>query len=130
MLRWDLTAQHEGARTGPQVLFSTPEARAVLVELADEEELGDHRVHERTIVQVVRGGVTVTRGTTTASCAVGTLIAFDPGETHSVRGTEPTRLLLMLAPWPASDHYETGESEDPHELPVNATGAPLEDPSV
>jgi hypothetical protein len=55
MQHWDLTAANEGSRTGPQVLFSTPEARGVVVNPAQDEEMGDHQVRERALVQVLRG---------------------------------------------------------------------------
>jgi quercetin dioxygenase-like cupin family protein len=121
---WDLTAANEGARTGPRVLFSTSEARGVVIDLAQDEEMGDHQVRERAFVQVVRGSVRCTSGADTAICEQGTLIVFEPGEPHSVRAMEPARLLLLLAPWPAPGHYDEAEAEDPHELPVSATQPP------
>ena len=32
----------------------------------------------------------------------GLLVIFDPGERHEVRATTDARLLLVLAPWPAT----------------------------
>ena len=124
MQTWDLTAANEGSRTGPRVLFSTPEARGVVIDLAQGEEMGDHQVRERALVHVVRGSVTCTRGTDTVACAEGTLIVFEPGEAHSVCALQPTRLFLVLAPWPASGHYDDSEGEDAHELPSHATQPP------
>jgi quercetin dioxygenase-like cupin family protein len=124
MEQWDLTAPQAGDRTGPRVLFSTSEARGVVVALAQGEEMGDHQVRERALIQVLKGSVTCTSGVDTATCAEGTLILFEPGEPHSVRALLPTRLLLVLAPWPAPGHYEAAEGEDPHELPANATQLP------
>lgn len=130
MQRWDLTAANEGGRTGPQVLFSTSEARGVVIDLAQDDEMGDHQVRERALVQILRGSVTCTSGAETATCAEGTLIVFEPGEPHILRALQPTRLLLVLAPWPAPGHYAAAEGEDPHELPVNATEQPDGTPSV
>ncbi len=124
MQRWDLTAENEGGRTGPRVLFSTSEARGVMIDLAENEVMSDHQVRERAVVQVVHGSVTCTSGADTAKCGAGTLIVFEPRETHSVCALQPTRLLLVLAPWPAPEHYDAAEGEDPHELPVNATEPP------
>lgn len=124
MQRWDLTAANEGGRTGPRVLFSASEARGVMIDLAENEVMADHQVREWAVVQVVHGSVTCTSGAETAACGAGTLIVFEPGETHSVCALQPTRLLLMLAPWPAPGHYDAAEGEDPHELPVNATEPP------
>lgn len=129
MQRWDLTVASEGARTGPRVLFSTSEARGVMIDLARDEEMGDHQVRERALVHVLQGSVTCTGGADTATCAEGTLIVFEPGEPHTLRALQPTRLLLLLAPWPAPGHYGGSEGEDPHELPVNATEQPDANPS-
>jgi quercetin dioxygenase-like cupin family protein len=124
MQQWDLTAANEGDRTGPRVLFSTSEARGVVIDLAQDEEMGDHQVRERALLHVLRGSVTCTSGVDTATCAEGTLIVFEPGEPHFVRALQPTRLLLVLAPWPAPGHYDDAAGDDPHELPVHATQPP------
>lgn len=127
MQQWDLTAAIEGGRTGPRVLFSTSEARGVVIDLAQDEEMGDHQVRERALVHVLRGSVTCTSGTDIATCGEGTLILFEPSEPHSVRALQPTRLLLTLTPWPAEGHYDDAQGDDPHELPVHATQQPLGD---
>jgi quercetin dioxygenase-like cupin family protein len=127
MQQWDLTAANDGGRTGPRVLFSTSEARGVVIDLAQDEELGDHQVRERALVHVLRGSVTCASGTDVATCREGTLVVFEPGEPHSVRALQPTRLLLTLAPWPAEGHYDDTRADDPHELPVNATQPPQGD---
>lgn len=130
MQRWDLKATNESARTGPRVLFSTPETRGVVVDLAADEEMGDHRVRERAVVHVLQGSVRCTSGENTATCTEGTLVMFEPSEPHTVRALQSTRLLLMLAPWPAPGHYDDAEGNDPHELPANATQQPYADPSA
>jgi quercetin dioxygenase-like cupin family protein len=124
MQQWDLKAADAGGRTGPRVLFSTSEARGVVIGLAEGEELGDHQVRERALVHVLGGSVMCTSGVDTATCAEGTLVVFEPGESHSVRALQSTRLLVVLAPWPAPGHYDAAEGEDPHELPVHATQPP------
>ena len=80
MQLWDLAATNEGIRIGPRVLFSTSEARGVVIDLAQDEELGDHHVRERALVQVLRGNVRCTSGADAATCEQGTLIVFEPGE--------------------------------------------------
>ncbi len=130
MQHWDLTAANEGSRTGPRALFSTPEARGVVIDLEQDEELGDHQVRERALVQVLQGSVECTSGADTATCVEDTLIVFEPGEPHTLRALQPTRLFLVLAPWPAEGHYDDAEGTDPHELPVHATQPPVgDDPS-
>jgi quercetin dioxygenase-like cupin family protein len=130
MQRWDLNSIEDGSRRGPRVVFSTPEARAVVIDLEQDELMGDHRVRERAIVQVISGAARITSGADVAHCAAGSLIVFEPSETHSVHALEPTRLLLTLAPWPAPGHYDEGELEDPHELPAHATQPPADDQSA
>ncbi len=124
MKHWDLAAVDNATSAGPQVLFSTPEARAVIVDLAAGEQMGEHRVRERAVLQVIAGRAELTVGDETIICPEGTLIVLDPGEQHGVRALDHVRLLLLLAPWPAPDHYEAGEGEDPHELPAHATRPP------
>jgi len=131
--RWDLrslapssekqTAREPGAdaprvpsegRQMPRVLFSTPECRAVVIDLESGEELGDHHVRERAILEVVAGRVSIDSGEGSAECDAGTLVTFDPGERHTIRALDDARLLLLLAPWP-------GEY-----VPANAVAEPIE----
>jgi quercetin dioxygenase-like cupin family protein len=125
MQRWDLTGTQVSDRSGPRVLFSTPEARGVVIDLRAGEELGEHRVRERAVLLVVHGSIEVTGGGAGERCPQGTLVLFEPGELHVVRAVEETRLLLTLAPWPATGHYQPGEHENPHELPAHATQPPV-----
>jgi quercetin dioxygenase-like cupin family protein len=131
--RWDLrslapsseklTAREPGAdaprvpsegRQMPRVLFSTPECRAVVIDLESGEELGDHHVRERAVLEVVAGRISIDSPEGTAECDAGTLVTFDPGERHTIRALDAARLLLLLAPW-------TGEH-----LPANAVADPIE----
>jgi quercetin dioxygenase-like cupin family protein len=125
MQRWNLTGAPGTDRTGPRVLFSKPEARCVVIDLKAGEELGDHRVRERALVLVLDGSVELTCDGAAETCPQGTLVVFEPHEPHVVRAAEPARLLLTLAPWPAPDHYQPEEHENPHELPAHATQPPL-----
>ena len=136
MRRWDLTSlppstekehprepgpdaprspRHD--RRIPRALFSTPECRAVVIELRAGEEMGDHRVRERAVVQVVAGSATISGET----CGAGALVMFEPGERHAVQAHEDTTLLLLLAPWPAPEHYDEREAADAQHLPPNAS---------
>jgi quercetin dioxygenase-like cupin family protein len=109
----------------PRVLFSAPEYRAVAIELARGETMGDHHVRERAIVQVVSGRVAVDASDETAECAAGTLVTFAPGERHSVHALDDAKLLLILAPWPAATHYTDAEIDHAQRLPVNASVDPV-----
>jgi quercetin dioxygenase-like cupin family protein len=108
----------------PRVLFSAPECRAVVVELEDGEEMGDHQVRERVVVTVMAGRVVIDVSGDAVDCGAGTMATFDPSERHSVRAMEHSLLLLILAPWPAAEHYTDAETGDAVRLPANASVAP------
>jgi quercetin dioxygenase-like cupin family protein len=109
----------------PRVLFTSPECRAVVIDLRAGEELGDHHVRERAVVEVVAGRASIESSGETVECESGTLLTFEPGEHHSVRALDDVRLLLLLAPWPAAKHNtETEKGHDQH-LPANAVTEPI-----
>jgi quercetin dioxygenase-like cupin family protein len=125
MKLWHLlsTRDSEGGHV-PRVLFSTPEARGVRLDLAIDETLGDHTVRERSILTVLSGRVQITAGAQSAPCEAGTVVLLEPAENHRITAVEASCLLLVLAPWPAPGHYAQGELSDPHELPAHAAQAP------
>jgi quercetin dioxygenase-like cupin family protein len=112
----------------PRVLFSSSECRLVVLDLGAGATLPDHHVRERAVVQVISGRVAVDASGETVECEAGTLLTFDPGERHALRGLDEARLLLMLSPWPAAGH--NASTEEPHDqhLPANATAEPLDSP--
>jgi quercetin dioxygenase-like cupin family protein len=107
------------------VLFSRPECRAVLIDLNAGDELSDHRLYEHTLLQVVSGRLGLVVADQQVECDSGTLLTFTPGETRSVRALEPSRILLLLAPWPGEGHFREGEDADPGRMPANAAAPPL-----
>lgn len=107
------------------MLFSTPEVRAVVIDLAPGEEMSDHRVGERALVQVVCGCIELESEGSETTCGDGVLVVLEPGERSGIRALEQSRLLLTLAPWPGADHYDH-DGADPHRLPINATEPRLE----
>ena len=82
----------------PRVLFTSPECRAIVIDLRGGEELGDHHVRERAVVEVISGRISVEASGETVDCESGTLLTFDPGERHTVHALADARLLLLLAP--------------------------------
>ena len=124
MERWHLPSVEASGKRSPRVLFSSKECRAVLIDLEAGEELGEHEVHERAVVEVVSGNVTVSAGGQQQTCEAGTLVTFAPSERHSVRADDAARILLVLAPWPGTGHYTDGREHDPERLPANARVAP------
>jgi quercetin dioxygenase-like cupin family protein len=113
-------------RSKPRVLFSEPECRVVVIDLRAGEEMGDHAVHERAVIEVVSGRIAMTSAVETVDCESGTLISLEPGEHHAVRALADSRLLLVLAPWPARENDTEGEG-DSHHLPRNAIAPPSVD---
>ena len=112
-------------RQMPRVLFSYPECRAVVVDLQSGEELGDHHVRERAVLEVIAGRVSIATEEETVECRAGTLVTFDPGEHHTVWALDDAQLLLLLAPWPAANpNSEPGEEHRQH-LPANAQAEPI-----
>ena len=109
----------------PRVLFSSPECRLVALDLSAHEELADHHVHERAVVQVISGRVAIEASDETVECAAGTLVTFEPGERHALRGLDDARLLLVLAPWPGASQSSASEQPHTQHLPANATSKPL-----
>ena len=109
----------------PRVLFSRPDSRAVVIDLNEGDELGEHRMHEHAVVEVVSGRLAIVLPDATVVCEAGTLMTFEPGETRSVRALEPSRLLLLLTPWPGDGHFHAAEDADPGRMPANATAPPL-----
>ena len=124
MDRWHLPSVAASGTREPRVLFSQPEGRAVLLDLNAGDEM-DHRLHESAIVLVVTGRVGVVTGGREVQCDAGTLLTFAPGEDRSVQALEPSRVLLLLSPWPGPGHFRDGEEADPARMPSNATAPPL-----
>lgn len=99
----------EGSRS-PEVLHSQEgEARVVAIHLHAGQELGDHQVKEAALLLVVDGEVRVDAGDESIDARAGTLVRFDPDERHAVAADREARVVLVLAPWPADDHYQPGE---------------------
>ena len=109
----------------PRVLFSSPECRAVVIDLERGMELGEHQVRERAVVQVIEGAVSIEVAGEAVECGTGMLVTFEPGEHHTVRALTDACLLLLLAPWPAPDHNLTSEEGRELHVPANAVVDPL-----
>lgn len=125
MERWHLPSIEASGKREPRVLFSGSACRAVVVDLNAGDEMGEHQVHERTVLQVLSGRVALAAGGAEVECSTGTLATFDPGERRTVRALEPSRLLLVLAPWPGDGHFGKGEDADPGRMPTQARAQPL-----
>jgi quercetin dioxygenase-like cupin family protein len=101
---WDLNTLDLKPRL-PEILSSSDEARAIVLDLAAGESLSDHQVHERAWLMVVAGEVQIaTAAGEETSGGPGLVVEFAPGERHEVVATATARLLLLLTPWPGSGH--------------------------
>jgi len=111
MNQWDLLQLEAPAGVrDPIVVVEDDGARAVLIVLEPGQELGEHQVKENAWIVVLDGTVTTEAadgGSSTLSR--GTLARWQPGERHTLRSQGGARVLLILAPWPAADHYRDGE---------------------
>lgn len=89
----------------PEILSSSSAARAIVLDLAEGEGLGDHEVHERAWVIVLSGSVEVrnSAGERTEG-GPGLLVEIAPGERHEVLAISGARLLMLLTPWPGNGH--------------------------
>lgn len=104
MNHWDLHSS--GSAEAPRILSSSDEGRAVLIQLAAGECLGDHQVHERAWVTVADGTVEATASASSAAeiLSAPALVEFAPGERHELRAITNASVLLLLTPWPGSGH--------------------------
>ena len=105
MESWDLTTVGVEPHQ-PRILASGDDARSILLNLPEGEELQEHEVHERARVMVVDGVVDVTteNGDDFASAKAGHLVEFDPGERRTIVARADARLLIVLSPWPGDGH--------------------------
>jgi redox-sensitive bicupin YhaK (pirin superfamily) len=96
MQSWNLKTPAENGSGGPRQLFSTPETRMDVIDLARNEELCDPGTGRRVVIQVFSGRIDLTIGDGTTTCDDATLVALEPGEAHLVRALEQSRLLLTF----------------------------------
>lgn len=88
----------------PEILSSNDSARAILLDLAANERLSDHEVHERAWLLVIDGQIDISAAGQSTAGGAGTLVEFAPRERHEIRASTMTRLLLLLTPWPGHEH--------------------------
>jgi quercetin dioxygenase-like cupin family protein len=105
MESWDLTSVEVEPRQ-PRILASGDDARSILLNLPEGEEMQEHEVHERARLIVVDGVVDVTteNGADFANASAGHLFEFDPGERRTIVARSDARLLYVLSPWPGDGH--------------------------
>lgn len=101
---WDLSGLELEPRL-PEIISSSDDARAIVLDLAAGESLDEHEVHERVFLVVLAGEVEVGTGAKhSADGGPGLLVEFEPRERHRVVAKKDARLLLLLTPWPGDGH--------------------------
>jgi quercetin dioxygenase-like cupin family protein len=103
MESWDLKTVEVEPRQ-PRILSSADDARTILLNLPEGEEMQEHEVHERARVLVVEGDVDVAEDGDVASAGAGHLFEFAPGERRTITARSDARLLMVLSPWPGDGH--------------------------
>jgi quercetin dioxygenase-like cupin family protein len=114
----------------PEVLVSTEEGRAIILELPAGERLQEHQVHERGWLVVLDGDIEVLdESGRSATGGPGMLAHFEPNERREVRARGDSRLLLLLTPWPGPGHpsEDGGRTDDQHDQMLEDT-FPSSDP--
>jgi hypothetical protein len=105
MESWDLKTVEVEPRQ-PRILASGDDARSIVLNLPEGEEMQEHEVHERARLIVIDGVVDVTTedGADLAGAGAGHLFEFDPGERRTIVARSDARLLYVLSPWPGDGH--------------------------
>lgn len=113
MKSWDLNAIALSPHS-PEILESTHEGRAIVLEIPAGGSLREHQVHERAWVLVVSGEVAISSESTEESVSggPGLMLQFDPQERHSVDALTTARIMLLLTPWPGDGHPGAMELDD------------------
>jgi quercetin dioxygenase-like cupin family protein len=91
----------------PEILSSTDDARAIVLNLPAGEALEDHEVHERAWLVAVSGEIEVSAASgsgETVAGGPGLLVEFEPSERHRVEARSDAMMLLLLTPWPGTGH--------------------------
>jgi quercetin dioxygenase-like cupin family protein len=105
MESWDLKTVEVEPRQ-PRILASGDDARSIVLNLPEGEEMQEHEVHERARLIVIDGvvDVTVEGAADVADAGAGHLFEFDPGERRTIVARSDARLLYVLSPWPGDGH--------------------------
>ncbi len=89
----------------PEIICSTEQGRAIVLDLPAGEKLQDHQVHEGAWITVIDGELKIAgHAGKTIDAEPGTLVQFAPGERHEVQAVADSRILLLLTPWPGAGH--------------------------
>lgn len=85
----------------PQVLCTDADSRAIAINLPQGESMQEHEVHENSYLIVADGEVEIRHEEETAVGGAGFVAHFAPHERREVRARSDSRLVMVLAPYPA-----------------------------
>jgi quercetin dioxygenase-like cupin family protein len=118
--RWDLR-RLAWRPHNPEILFSSEEGRAIVLDLPAGEMLQDHQVHEGAWIVVIDGDIALTlHDGASVEADVGVLIYVAPAERHEVKALTDARVLLLLTPWPGPGHPGTMTLEEKADVRARA----------
>jgi quercetin dioxygenase-like cupin family protein len=83
------------------MLLDTPDVRLVIFRIEPGQSVAPHRNPSTVLLTVLEGEGVVSGTEGEYHCAVGDIIAYEPGETHAMRaGNQTFKLLATIAPRP------------------------------
>jgi quercetin dioxygenase-like cupin family protein len=104
MDHWDLS-RFPWRPHHPEIVSSSEEGRAIVLDLPAGEMLQDHQVHEGAWITVIDGEATITSHSgQMIDARPGMLVQLAPQERHEVKALADSRVLLLLTPWPGLGH--------------------------
>lgn len=89
------------SRSATAVVLDTPDARLVVFRIAPGQEVPPHTSPSTVLLTVLAGRGTIAGADEERECRAGDLVAYEPGELHSMRATgEELLLLATITPRP------------------------------
>jgi quercetin dioxygenase-like cupin family protein len=118
--RWDLR-RVAWRPHNPEILSSSEEGRAIVLDLPSGAMLQDHQVHEGAWITVIDGAIAVEdHAGELVQAEAGVLVYLPPRERHEVRALSDARVLLLLTPWPGPGHPGTMTLEEKADVRARA----------
>jgi quercetin dioxygenase-like cupin family protein len=91
------------SRPATSMLLDRADARLVVFRIAPGQAVPPHRSDATVLLSVLAGSGIISGGDEERPCAVGDVIAFEPGELHGMRALDETlQLLAVITPRPGS----------------------------
>jgi quercetin dioxygenase-like cupin family protein len=98
-------------RPATAVLLDSPDARLVVFRIEPGQEVATHHSPSTVILAVLQGTGTLTGGDGECQVSAGDVVAYEPGEQHSMRaGGETLTLLATITPRPGTREAPTREA--------------------